>query len=223
MGKNNDRFVYENALKGSSDTFMQKIQFVDRYIDRPLASLVVRAVYHTRITPNTLTYISSFLGLLGAFFFSRGAYPYFLMGGILAELSSIVDGADGMLARAKNMGSDYGSHLDIFWDRILDFFILSGIAVGAHGYYHNPALSALGFFGAGLYLLQIHLFYQTKSYLRVENKGDNGEARAILYLGILICSVVNRLDICIYLLLIETVLVNVVRIIYFMSLRSGKR
>lgn len=219
---NNDKFVYEKSLKNPTNPFINKIKFIDMYLNRPVASLVVRAVFNTPITPNVLTFISFIIGILGAFFFSRGNALYFIFGGICAQLSSIIDGADGMLARAKNMCSDFGSHLDLFLDRILDFSLLVGISLGTSIYFKNSNYLFLGLLTAGLYLLQVNLFYLTKSYLQLKDKGDTGEARAVLMLLMLILGVLRRLDIFIYLLLIETALVNIIRLLYFIKLGREK-
>jgi CDP-L-myo-inositol myo-inositolphosphotransferase len=221
-GKNNNHpFDYGKSVDKSTDPFFNKIKFIDKYLNRPVAALIVRMVFNTRITPNGLTYISFFLGLAGAFFFSRGEYLYFILGGVLAQLSSIVDGADGMLARAKDMCSDYGSHLDLFLDRITDFSLFIGISIGANIYFKAPHLLFLGMLSTGLYLLQTNLFYLTKSYLQVKQTGETGEVRAIVMWMMLILAIANRLDIFIYLGLAEIVIVNVVRLIYFIHL--GKK
>lgn len=221
-GKNNNHeFDYQKSVGKSTDPFFNKIKFIDRYLNRPVAALIVRMVFNTRITPNGLTYISFFLGLAGAFFFSRGEYLYFILGGVLAQLSSIVDGADGMLARAKDMCSAYGSHLDLLLDRITDFSLFIGISIGAGIYFKAPHLLFLGMLSTGLYLLQTNLFYLTKSYLQERQTGEAGEARAIVMWAMLILAIANRMDIFIYLGLAETVIVNVIRLIYFIHL--GKR
>jgi 1L-myo-inositol 1-phosphate cytidylyltransferase / CDP-L-myo-inositol myo-inositolphosphotransferase len=220
--ENNDEFVYRKSLKKSSDVFMEKIKFIDRYLNRPIASLIVKMVFRTRITPNDLTYISCLFGIIGAYFFSRGSYVAVIIGGCLAQMSSIVDGADGMLARAKDMRSTYGSHLDLLLDRIIDFFVIAGISIGVYTNSGNPNMAILGILTGGLYLLQIHLFYLTKSFQQVTDMGDNGEARAVLFWVILVFAVIGRMDICIYVLLTETIIVNIVRLIYFMKLGPKK-
>ncbi len=216
--KDRGKFDYQESLKKPSSAFINKIGFVDTYLNRPLASLVVRAVFNTRLTPNGLSYSSFVLGLLGAFFFSRGQYIYFILGGVFAQLSSIVDGADGMLARAKNICSDYGAHLDLFLDRIMDFSLFVCMSVGVSTSSHAPHILFLGTLGAGLYLLQTNLFYLTKSYLQVKETGETGKARAVLYLLVLVFALINRLDIFLYLGLAETTIVNLVRLIHFINL-----
>jgi len=222
-GATDNGFEYRESLKKPDGTFLNKTIKVERYLNRPLASLIVRLVYNTRITPNGLTFFSFFLGLLGAFFLSRGQYIYFVLGGVGIQLSSIADCADGMLARSKNMCSEFGSHLDIFLDRIMDFTVIIGISVGVYTASADKNLLILGFLTAGLYLLQVNLFYLTNSYLQRKEKGQTGEARALMLLVVMILSIANRLDIGIYLLLAETVIVVLVRTIYFISLgRKGR-
>jgi phosphatidylglycerophosphate synthase len=215
-------FDYQKSLKKSPDTLLNKFVRVERYINRPLASLIVRAVYKTRVTPNGLTYFSFFLGLLAAFFFSRGEYLYFILGGIFIQFSSIVDCADGMLARSKDMCSEYGSYLDLFLDRITDFAVIVSISVGISTAFNNKNLLILGLFTAGLNLLSVNLFYIANSYLQKKEKGETGEARALLLLLILIFSIANRLDILIYLLLAERVIANLSHVVVFIKLGRKK-
>ena len=215
-------FNYSESLKKPDHSFLNKAIKVERYLNRPLASLVVRLVYNTPITPNGLTLFSFFLGLLAVFSLSQGKYIYFILGGIGIQLSSIMDCADGMLARSKNMCSEYGAHLDIFLDRIMDFSMIIGISVGVYRATDNENLLVLGFLAAGLYLLQVNLFYLTNSYLQRKEKGQTGEARALMLLAVMFLGIANRLDIGIYLLLAETVIVNIVRTIYFISLGRKK-
>lgn len=218
-----DQFEYRKSMKKNPDNnFLNKIIKVERYINRPLASMIVRVVFNTRVTPNGLTYFSFLLGITGAFFFSRGEYLYFVLGGVFAQFASIVDCADGMLARAKDMCSNFGSHLDLLLDRISDFFIMVGISAGCYFFFKDINLLLLGLIAAGLYQLQIHIFYLTNSYMQVKEKGQTGEARALLYILLLIFSIASRLDIFLYGLLAQTVIVNVVRLIYFITLGKKK-
>ena len=71
-------------------------------------------------------------------------------------------------------------------------------------------------------MLQVNLFYLTKSYLQVNRTGDTGEFRALLMWAVLIFAVVNRLDIFIYLVVAETSINVVVRLIYFIRLGRKK-
>lgn len=220
MTEKTENFNYRNSLKrGTADFIIDKIKYVDLYLNRPVAGLMVKILYPTSITPNAVTYVAFLIGIAGAVCYTFGTYTAFILGGILAQLSSVIDGADGMLARSKNMCSRYGAFLDLFFDRINDFFMFVGIALGVSKYLRDDFFLFLGLLAAGLYLLQINLFYLTKSYLEVEKTGDTGEARALLIWVLLIFSILNRLDLFIFLLLGETLLVNLVRLISFMRLK----
>lgn len=213
-------FDFDAAQKTQRSAFMASIGFVDRQVNRRAAALLVKAVYRTSITPNQLTWVSAVFGWAAGGLFAQGETTAFILAGVAAQLSSIIDGADGMLARAKGLSSPFGSHLDLFLDRVIDFGIFAGIAVGASRHFQAPHLLALGLLATGLYQLQIILFYLTKSYLKSEERGDTGEARAVLYWLVLIFAVTSRLDFFIYLLLAETVVLVTFRLGYFVSLGS---
>lgn len=214
-------FVYEKSLKKNGGSFIEKYIRVERYINRPLASLLVRAVFNTGITPNQLTFFSFLLGMGAAASFFAGKPLFFILGGVLIQLSSIVDCADGMLARSKDMCSDYGSYLDIFLDRICDLFLIAAVGAGLYAASNDISLLILGLVTAALYLLQINLFYITKNFLGSQSRGETGEARALLLFFIFIFAVVNRLDIILYFLFAETVISDLFWFAYF--IRLGKK
>jgi CDP-L-myo-inositol myo-inositolphosphotransferase len=194
---------------------------VERYFARPLAALIVRAVYNTSITPNQITYVSFFLGILSGIAFSGGKPKYFILGGILAQLSSIVDCADGMLARSKDLRSRYGTYLDLFFDRLVDFFVFGGIILGYYRYTNNLDLFLIGLLGLSVYFLQISLYYLVNMYKQNPRSGEAAEPRGFVYFLILVCSLLNRTDFLIYILITETILNAVYRTIKFIL--QGKK
>jgi phosphatidylglycerophosphate synthase len=216
-----EEFDVRASQKGQRSAFFAGIGVIDRQLNRRAAALLVKAVYRTRVTPNQLTWVSAIVGCVSGALFAQGGTALFVAAGVAAQLSSIIDGADGMLARARGQCSPFGSHLDLFLDRIIDFSIFAGIALGASRHFQAPRLLTLGLLATGLYQLQIILFYLTKSYLKSEERGDTGEARAVLYWLVLVFAVTSRLDIFIYLLLAETLVLNTFRLGHFVSL--GKR
>ena len=214
-----NQFSYARAVKiNRKDAGKNLLKYIDIFVNRPLAALIVRAVYHTRITPNQITCFSGFIGLTAAFLFYLGKPEYFLMGGILAQLSSIIDGADGMLARAKNLGSTYGAMLDLFFDRIVDVSTAIGIGIGAAKYYNDPEYAYLGLLCGTLLLFQINTFYLNRTLQKKEKTGETGEMRAVQIWGICLFSIFNRLDLLIYTALVFTVVVNIVHAFHFFRL-----
>lgn len=210
----------QKSIRKLENTWAFKSLQVNKYLNRPIASLIVRAVYGTRVTPNQLTYLSFVIGLAGAYFFFRGEPSAFIAGGILAQVSSIVDCADGMLARAKNQMSEFGATLDLFLDRISEFFLLAGYVVGYFRYAGRLNLLVLGLVTMALYFLQTSLYYLTKNYLMDGKRGETAENRGWFMFLMFLFAVVNRLDYGIYVLFVVSVTTNFFLTVNFFRLRK---
>ena len=104
-------------------------EFFDLFFYRPFAFLLVKIVYHTNVTPNQLTLIAIFVGLVSATFYSFGP-QYFTIAAICFAMYNIIDCSDGMLARLKKNGSNAGRILDGLADYISTAAVLIGIAIG---------------------------------------------------------------------------------------------
>ncbi len=211
-------FSFQKSLKDDAAYPVLNYLRVERYFTRPLASLLVRLVFRTNLTPNQLTVIAFFIGLGSAYLYTYGEPVYFLWGGILAQLASIVDCADGMLARSKGLCSKYGAFLDLFLDRVTDFLLFSGIAVGHYLYSGDLKLFIACLFGIGLYFLQVTLYYLTRNYLDIEKTGEAAEPRGLLIFLIFVFSAVNRLDILMYITLFATVINNMIKVVNLVRL-----
>ena len=62
--------------------------------------------------------------MLAAGLFALDGYLALLLGGIMAQFASIVDGCDGEVARHKYQSSPYGGWFDAVLDRYADAFLL---------------------------------------------------------------------------------------------------
>ena len=84
-----------------------------------------RLLAKTPATPNQVSLVSFAiaLGSLGLFLSGHNIWA-----GVAAQASSIVDGADGDLARLKNMSTPFGGFFDAVLDRYADVAILAGLA-----------------------------------------------------------------------------------------------
>ena len=99
--------------------------FISRYINRKISTRITPFLLgYDFITPNLLTVIISMLGVsAGVLMF----FKQFLIGGLITQLVSILDGIDGEIARIKNISTRFGSVLDSVLDRYIDITVLSGI------------------------------------------------------------------------------------------------
>ncbi len=100
---------------------------VSRYLNRPISTRISKYLVKTGISPNSISFFSFLTAILGAFFFFLGGYVNLVIGGILAQFSSIIDGCDGEVARLKFQGTEFGGWFDAVLDRYADAFLLFGL------------------------------------------------------------------------------------------------
>ena len=215
------QFEYQRALKNvSSYPFIRKYLPIDRYIIRPPASLIVRAIFNTSVTPNQLTVCSFIFSLIAGLAYFLGTPAFFTLGGVLAMISMIFDCADGMLARAKNMTSRYGAYLDIFLDRIADFVVLLGASFGYSRFTGDTRILVFGLLTIGLYFLQVSLYYINNLYTRSEKSGEGAEAKSLAVFVIFVFSLLHRPDGFLLGVFLMASLGTVIKLIRFM--RKGR-
>ena len=214
-----DSLLQKSAPKNGNDISSPYVR-VNRYINRPAASIIVRALIRTRVTPNQVSVCSFLLGVLAAFFFALGGHAYFILGGISIQMSSIVDCADGMLARARDESSEYGMFLDLFLDRLVEFFLLLGISYGLYRTSGDTKLLVLGLLAAILYFLEISLFNIILRLHGDRQKSNTSELRALFLLFIMFFALLNILDIGVFIFIGASLLINILLIYHF--LRMGR-
>ena len=97
---------------------------VSRHLNRRLSRPLSRWLAKTPATPNQVSVISFAIAVASLGLFLGG---YNIWAGLAAQVSSIVDGADGDLARLKRMSTQFGGYLDAVLDRYADVAILAGL------------------------------------------------------------------------------------------------
>lgn len=119
--------------------------YISRYLNRRVSDPLARLLVRTPATPNQVS-LAAFgiaVGSLVSFVFGLN-----IVGGLLAQLSSVVDGADGSLARLKGMSSDFGGFLDAVLDRYADILIVLGLTLWSAGNEAYPGIWLAGFLAA---------------------------------------------------------------------------
>ncbi len=82
-------------------------------------------------TPNQVTLVSFAIGLYSAYNFSQGTFWSIFLGAVLLQVSIIVDCVDGELARYTRQFSQLGAWLDAVTDRVKEYMVFLGLAIGA--------------------------------------------------------------------------------------------
>jgi CDP-alcohol phosphatidyltransferase-like enzyme len=148
---------------------------INLWFNRPLAYAFVALVYRTPITPNQVTLLSILVGVVAAACWWHGGESAMLWGGILLWTSAILDGADGILARAKQMFSEVGRALDGSADLIVAALV--AVAAGRHLWVQHHSIWLVGLIVpiALTTILQVHLYdYYKESFLLRTRPDWNG-------------------------------------------------
>ncbi len=105
---------------------------------RPLAQPVVVALARLRVPPPAVVVASGVAGLAGAVELGRGA---FVAAALLVQLKTLLDNADGQLARLTGRTSAFGRYLDSDVDLLVNAALFA--ALGWR--FSQPALALAGF------------------------------------------------------------------------------
>jgi len=114
---------------------------ISRYLNRPISTRITRYLLRTDITPNHVSFFSFILAMVGALFFFLGGYSSLVIGALLAQVASVIDGCDGEIARLKFQVTEFGGWFDAVLDRYADAFLLFGLTY--YVYVANRDISAL--------------------------------------------------------------------------------
>jgi len=120
------REIYWRILKG--ELVKPTDGLISRYLNRPISSTFSLILYRKRmfVSPNVISALSFLIALAGGIFL---AIRWFFIGGILVQISSIIDGMDGELARLFKRSSEFGGLLDSLLDRLADLSIILGLSL----------------------------------------------------------------------------------------------
>lgn len=152
---------------------MSKLPKEHQFLDlsdygRSLAKIIANSVKNTWITPIHITLLFGVSGLLAIYFILNE--KYIIATGFLI-LKSVLDAADGELARVNQSPSHVGRYLDSIIDIILNLFILLSIS------YISQAHLALTLFAFVCMQLQGTLYNYYYVILRSKINGSDGTSR----------------------------------------------
>ncbi len=103
---------------------------ISKCINRKISKRITAKIVNTNLTPTQITIMSFIIALASAAFFLLGEHKYLIIGGLLAQASSIIDGCDGEVARLKFLTTDYGAFVDSILDRYADGTMILGLIIG---------------------------------------------------------------------------------------------
>lgn len=140
----------DSALKNAKSLLIERLRKntdgpISRILNRSISIKISELFLKTKITPNQISLMSFITSFIGALFFYVGEYIFLIIGGILVQLSSIIDGCDGEVARLKLIQTKYGGWFDAVLDRYADAIIIFGMIHGHWILYNNLIIWTIGF------------------------------------------------------------------------------
>jgi len=160
------KYDYKQSIKSNLSD-----ELINTYLLRPVAGLIVRLLYPTRVTPNQVTIASTLAGIVAAAFYLQNSAATTAIAGLMVTLKDLLDSADGQLARAKEQYSRIGRFLDSIGDFIVNaavFGVIGWVLTVNTGSMWMLVLALLGLIGITL-RVSYHVFYQS-SYLHLEER-----------------------------------------------------
>ncbi|MGI5900926.1 MAG: sugar phosphate nucleotidyltransferase [Desulfitobacteriia bacterium] len=133
---------YKNAEKKFLQSLIPpKDGFISKKINRRFSLRITKILVRTRLLPNHVSFCSFLTALAAGICFAVSA-P--LWGGLLAQLSSILDGVDGEIARLKFLKSDFGGLFDALLDRYADSLLVIGMTYAWYVTSYNSLALLIG-------------------------------------------------------------------------------
>jgi archaetidylinositol phosphate synthase len=113
--------TFEKSLKPRP-----RIEYVSEYGFRRLAHLVVLVLLPLKVAPTNLVLFHTVLGVVAGFLIAQNQL---LWAAILIQIKTILDNADGQLARASGMVTEIGRYADTEGDFVVNIALFAGLGV----------------------------------------------------------------------------------------------
>ena len=146
---------------------------------RQLSYRLTPTLLKTLITPNQITALSLFFGLLCAVCFMLGNYIFGIIGALFLTLSYTLDNCDGEVARFKKMSSEFGAKFDDMVDWMVDASFFAALGYGTSQFMNQSFWFWLGCAAAAGAFIDyiVDLFYYARNKQKEDSK--TREERAI--------------------------------------------
>jgi phosphatidylglycerophosphate synthase len=106
------------------------INWFTEWVARPPAAVVVYLLRNSPVTPNQVTFASSFVAAVAcAMIALLPGHGWLIAAAIVFELSFVLDCADGQLARLKKVASPLGHLLDFLMDELKAMLLIGCVTI----------------------------------------------------------------------------------------------
>ena len=123
--------TYDEERVALDAAVKEKDGFFTTFFVSPYSKHVARFAARRGWSPNALTTLALVTGVGAAACFATGERVGLVVGAVLLQLAFVVDCVDGQLARYARRFSNLGAWLDSVFDRLKEYAVYAGLAVGA--------------------------------------------------------------------------------------------
>lgn len=121
---------YKKSLKN-----IEAEEPLDIFFYRPLAFIIVKALYSIPLTPNHYSLLALISGIVSGYYFNQGTESGFVWGAFYFLLFAVLDCCDGMVARLKKNGTEFGRLVDGVVDYTVNIIVYFTLAFGVRKFY----------------------------------------------------------------------------------------
>jgi phosphatidylglycerophosphate synthase len=161
--KTAERRLLQTARKPNDGSFT-------RIMNRPISLILSRLLLKLKVRPLQVSLVNLIIGLASGWFIGRGTASSFILGAILFQTASILDGCDGETARLTFRESRLGANMDMLGDITVMVAFFMSLPIGMYNYTLNPLYLGLG---AAMILLTANYYFQISWFLRKSGTGSN--------------------------------------------------
>lgn len=155
-------------------------ELCDFLIYRPIAFMIVKATYKLPLNPNHFSLAALLFAIFAGIQLAHGTPQGFMLAGISVFMFSTLDCCDGIVARSKKNGSQYGTFIDMLVDLISNICFYVGLFIGLRKTQNSVLIPYLSFVSSLFILLHASLYhFYKKQYLCYLDKNPDGRQAEI--------------------------------------------
>jgi len=159
----------ENDLHEANKKLMSSLRkegdgLISKHLNRHLSLPITKKIVNYGISPDQITIASFLLSLLAGLLFGLGTAITLVLAGVVSQLSSVMDGVDGEIARLKFASTRYGSYFDSILDRYGDTAIIIGMAYASYGVFPDISIivvTSFALIGSAMSMMSKDSFFKT--------------------------------------------------------------
>jgi phosphatidylglycerophosphate synthase len=110
---------------------------VSRHLNRPLSRLLTRLCVLLDVRPNQITVLVALCGLAAAYHAAHPSHAAQVLGALLFQLHSVIDGCDGEVARLTHRVGKHGALIDSLVDDASNALFFAGLSLGVSAANHT--------------------------------------------------------------------------------------